>query len=183
MLDLMHFRCNRVYVPWVNKRARRTASRNIISKLIAQIAPYHCLIFCPRFRFKDETQLVSDEPPCYQAGYIHAGLGFTEIMDNSNTIQMPATQVSDEQAATEPLRLSEKVVLVPPSAPHLALHPALSITTHLFDGSATPIKYSMVSPFCTGRCREEPEGDVEPKADVVCTRTQTLLLNPSSVDL
>ena len=107
-------------------------------------------------------------------------------MDNSNTIQVPAIQVSEEQAATEPSRLPEKVVLVPPSAPYLARQPALSITTHLFSSSTTPIKYSMASPspmFCTGRCREEPEGDDELKADVVRARTQTLLLNSSPIDL
>ena len=105
-------------------------------------------------------------------------------MDDSNTIQVPAIQVSEEQAVTEPSRLPEKVTLVPPSAPHLARHPALSITTHLFGSSANPIKYSMVSPspiFCTGRCREEPEGEVELKADVVRARIQILLLNPSPI--
>ena len=91
-------------------------------------------------------------------------------MDNPNTIQVPIIQVSEEPAATESSRLPDKVLLVPPSVPHPARHPALSITTHLFGSSATPIKYSIASPrpiFCTGRCREEPENDVELKADVV----------------
>ena len=55
-------------------------------------------------------------------------------MDNSNTVQVPATHVSlaDEQAATEPSRLPEKVILVPPSASHLARHPALSLSPLIY---------------------------------------------------
>ena len=35
ILDLMHYRCNRVYVPWINKGVGRTGSlRNIIRKSI-----------------------------------------------------------------------------------------------------------------------------------------------------
>ena len=95
----------------------------------------------------------------------------------SNTIQVPAILVSDDQAATESSRLPDKVLLVPPSVPHLVRHPALSITTHLFGDAATPIEYSTESPypiFCTGRCREEPERDVEQKADVVRASTSNI---------
>jgi hypothetical protein len=95
-------------------------------------------------------------------------------MDNLNTIQVPIIQVSEEPAATESSKLPDRVLLVPPNVPHLARHPALSITTHLFGSSATPIQYSVESPlpiFCTGRCREELENDVELKADVVRART------------
>ena len=94
-------------------------------------------------------------------------------MDNSNTIQMPTIHVSEESAAIESSRLPDKVLLVPPSVPYVARRPDLSITTHLFDSASIPIKYSILSPFpmfCTGRCREEPERDVELKADVVRAR-------------
>jgi hypothetical protein len=95
-------------------------------------------------------------------------------------------QVSEEPAAADSSILPDKVLLVPPtgSVPHLARRPPLSIATNLFGSSATPIKYSIASPcpiFCTGRCREEPESDVELKADVVRARTQTSLLNPSLI--
>jgi hypothetical protein len=102
---------------------------------------------------------------------------------------VPAIQVSEELAATESSSPTDKVSLVPqaPSVPHLARHPALSITTHLFGNAAIPINYSIQSPYpiyCTGRCREEPErDDVELKADVVRARTQTSLLNSSPIGL
>jgi hypothetical protein len=102
-------------------------------------------------------------------------------MDKSNTIQVPAIQVSDELAATESSRPPDKVLLVPPSVPRLVRHPALSITTHLFGSAATPIEYSILSPypiFCTGRCREEPERDVEQKADVVRANTSNITVQP-----
>jgi hypothetical protein len=96
-----------------------------------------------------------------------------DIADNSNTIQKPVIQVSEEPAA-ESLRPQppNKELLVLPSV--LGRHPSLSITTHLsannwVDSSATPIEYP-VSPrpiYCTGGCREQSERDVEPKADVV----------------
>jgi hypothetical protein len=102
-------------------------------------------------------------------------------MDDSNTIHMPTIQVSEEPSAAESSRLPDKVLLVPTSVPgpHLARHPPLSITTHLFGNATTPIEYSIQSPypiFCTGRCREDPGRDVELKADVVRKRPQTLLL-------
>ena len=169
----MHYRCNRVYVPWVNKGVRRTAFiRNIISK-----SKFHHIIVWYFGRvFKHDRKLVSVECSCYQAEFIHAGLVFTEITDNSNTIQVPVIHVSEEPAATESSRLPDKVSLVPPSVPHLARHPPLSITTHLFSSSATPIMYSISSPhpiYCTGRCREDPESDVKLKADVVRARNLT----------
>ena len=104
------------------------------------------------------------------------------ITDNLNTIQVPSIRVSEEPAETESSRQLDKILLVPPSVPHPARHPALSITTHLFGDASTPIQYSIQSPrpmYCTGRCREEPERDVELKADVVRARTQTLCLYSS----
>ena len=129
----------------------------------------HNIIVWYFFDFKHDRKLVSAERPCYQADYIHARLD-TEITDESSTIQLPSIQISEEPA-TESSRQPDKVLLVSPSAvPRRARHPALSITTHLFGSAATPINYSIISPyplFCTGRCREEPERDVELKADVV----------------
>jgi hypothetical protein len=186
-LDLMHYRCNRIYVPWVNKGVRRTEFiRNIISESIKNKSHYIIVWYFGRV-FKHDRKLVSAERLCYQTEYIHAGLGFTEITDDSNIIQVPAIQtniqVSEEPAAADSSILPDKVLLMPPtgSVPHLARHPPLSITTNFFGSPATPIKYSMASPcpiFCTGRCREEPENDVELKADVVRARRHQCSTQP-----
>jgi len=87
LLDLMHYRCNRVHVPWVNKGARK--------------------------------YIITGQETRKQAEYIHS-LGDTESTD-SNTILVPTIQASGKPM------------------------------------------------FCTGRCREELERDVELKAqaDVV----------------
>ena len=125
--------------------------------------------------------------------YIYVGLKHTEIMDDSNDsniIQVPSIQFSEEPAAIESSRTPDKILLVPPpSVPKRkpARQPALSITTHLFGSTATPIEYS-ISPYpiyCTGRCREEPECDVELKADVVRAKTRrpALPLNLSPIIL
>lgn len=105
-------------------------------------------------------------------------------MDDSNIIQVPDIQILEEPATADSSILPDKVLLVPPtgSVPHLARHPPLSITTNLFGNSAT---YSIASPrpiFCTGRCREEAESDVELKADVV-RACQTSPLNISLISL
>lgn len=106
----------------------------------------------------------------YRAGYIQLGLRSIEIVDipdNSNAIQTPVIQVSEEPA-TESLRPQppNKELLVLPSVS--GRHPPLSIITQV-DGAATPIEYS-ISPcpiYCTGECRNQSERDVELKADVV----------------
>lgn len=63
---------------------------------------------------------------------------------------------------------------MPLSVLQLAKPPTLTLTTHLsthrwVDGSVTPTEYSKspLSLYCTGVCRDEPERDVERKADVV----------------
>ncbi|KDR79908.1 hypothetical protein GALMADRAFT_222842 [Galerina marginata CBS 339.88] len=40
LLDLKHFRCNRVYVPWINKGNRRTASLWNLNRLSSGIQPH-----------------------------------------------------------------------------------------------------------------------------------------------
>ena len=57
MLDLMHYRCNRVYVPWVNKGVRQTEFiRSIVSKSIKhRLHRIICLIFWTRFQARQET--------------------------------------------------------------------------------------------------------------------------------
>ena len=74
-------------------------------------------------------------------------LGHTEITDESNTIQVPSIQVSEEPVATESSRQLDKVLLISPSVPRRSRHPALSITTHLFGSAATPINYLILSPY------------------------------------
>ena len=56
--DLMHYRCNRVYVPWVNKGVRRTEFiRNIISKSIEHLLNHIVVWYLwTRFQARQETR-------------------------------------------------------------------------------------------------------------------------------
>jgi len=126
----MHYRCNRVYVPWVDKG----------------------LLFIRNNLVRPETQL-------------------SDISDNSGTIQTPTILISEGSPITESSRPPQREIQVSIGVPQLA---KLTITAHpsahhWVDSIVTPTEYSKspLSFYCTGVCREEPERDVERKADVV----------------
>ena len=131
LLDLMHYRWNLVYVPWVNKDVRRSEFiSNIISKPISYwlhhiIVWYSVLVF---EAWQETRKRRAFMPP----NKVYSRRTWT----NRNYWHHPISCHSDLKA-TESSTPPDKVSLVPPSAPPLVRHPALSITTNLFGSAAT----------------------------------------------
>ena len=127
----MHYRWNLVYVPWVNKDVRRSEFiSNIISKPISYwlhhiIVWYSVLVF---EAWQETRKRRAFMPP----NKVYSRRTWT----NRNYWHHPISCHSDLKA-TESSTPPDKVSLVPPSAPPLVRHPALSITTNLFGSAAT----------------------------------------------
>ncbi|KAF8816852.1 hypothetical protein BYT27DRAFT_6378931 [Phlegmacium glaucopus] len=129
LLDLMHHRCNRVYVPWVSKGNRRTTfKRNIITR--------------------QETQLPvdSDNLDTVQVPVLH----FSEELAATESLIAPL-----DKGALVPLNLPQHAQRPCLSVTtHLSpINWAGSSATPLkYSVSPRPI-------YCTGLCRDEPKDD------------------------
>ena len=183
----MHYRCNQVYVPWVNKGGRRTDTlRNIVSKWVAQTDLIICLIsIC---NFKHDKKLVRHKRVFSVDYSILRKILIIVIFGNFDTLlQVPVIQFSVEAAATKSLVVPVNEGGLTPGVPKLRQHPTLSIVPesagNWVGSSDTPLKY-MVSPrpmYCTGRCREDFEGRADLRADVVCDKHSPRHPHPHSI--
>ncbi|PPQ73874.1 hypothetical protein CVT26_011737 [Gymnopilus dilepis] len=155
LLDLKHFRCNRIYVPWINKGERRTASlwnanTNVVQKEIS----------------------TRNQPPPLRVRR-RRWEAFWERTSIDHVLSTPnnSTDAHDRKTAK-----------VPPELPILSNTKSLSIITDIPTALNSSLSKTMffdaeeanrhcLSPeplYCTGFCREELMGEeLGPVADVI----------------
>lgn len=137
MIDLAHYRCNRVYVPWVNKGIRRTAFlRNIVARQETQLS---------------ETSDNSDsvEAPVIQFTEEPAAIELSIVPPDEGVLVAPNvpqhTQHSTLSINTD-----------------LSTGKWIDSCATPLEFSLSPLPS-----FCTGTCREKSEDYVKPMADVI----------------
>ncbi|KAF8905813.1 caspase domain-containing protein [Gymnopilus junonius] len=169
LLDLVHFRCNRIYVPWLNKGRRRTdtawegntrqqamagsSGSGSGSKARSDSQPLNFLAGLAIRSFRGMAEQL-------QAG-AEAGAGA-----ETSTVQFEVS-VDDAVGIPDALVVSQKNLA-------LSIHTAFPDPVRFIDSpaSATSRQYdSPVGMYCHGNCRKDPNWirrDCAPMADVVC---------------